>query len=232
MGHEWTFTDEHGVQRHQKGAGLGGEHNVGKVRLDKQRALSYVARFKLPTRIAPRLDPRTRRLARWKEATAHASPRRTPPQPGPGQARATSRGGSSCRSRRRATLRGQPSQQPSRRDPPRGPTRPRSPSQIPLNRIARALAGGRCAVLRARQSNGLVGRRRARAAHPAAHLPQHGATAKRSRVAAGGGAPARSKRTCWLGSPQLGLRRRLFQPQPDGELRVNRVAGFFSLADS
>ena len=79
VGHEWTFTDEHGVQRHQKGAGLGGEHNVGKVRLDKQRALSYVARFKLPTRIAPRLDPRTRRLARWKEATAHASPRRTPP---------------------------------------------------------------------------------------------------------------------------------------------------------
>ena len=82
VGHEWTFTDEHGVQRHQKGAGLGGEHNVGKVRLDNQRALSYVARFKLPTRIAPRLDPQTRRLARWEEATAHASPRRPPPTPG------------------------------------------------------------------------------------------------------------------------------------------------------
>ena len=50
VGHEWTFTDAHGVQRHAHGEGLGGEHSVGKVRLDGQRALNYQGRFELPTR--------------------------------------------------------------------------------------------------------------------------------------------------------------------------------------
>ena len=50
VGHDWTFTDALGVQRHERGEGLGGEHGVGKVRLDGQRALNYQGRFELPTR--------------------------------------------------------------------------------------------------------------------------------------------------------------------------------------
>jgi ApaG protein len=50
VGHDWTFTDALGVQRHERGEGLGGEHGVGKVRLDSQRALNYQGRFELPTR--------------------------------------------------------------------------------------------------------------------------------------------------------------------------------------
>ena len=50
VGHEWVYTDALGVQRHERGEGLGGEHSVGKVRLDGQRALNYYGRFDLPTR--------------------------------------------------------------------------------------------------------------------------------------------------------------------------------------
>ena len=44
VGHDWTFTDALGVQRHERGEGLGGEHGVGKVRLDAHRALNYQGR--------------------------------------------------------------------------------------------------------------------------------------------------------------------------------------------
>jgi len=51
IGHEWTTTDANGVQKHTRGGGLGGDNNIGKVKLAAGQVLSYRGTLELGTRV-------------------------------------------------------------------------------------------------------------------------------------------------------------------------------------